>query len=88
MTVAVRGPWNYVPAWNPTVQLVTEEAAKQLMDPTAYVVYIMHAAGRVNILFVHILPQNALRRDCNGKCIEIIEGHYLEVVVLLYLTAM
>ena len=31
-----------------------------------------------------ILPQNALRRDCNGKCIEIIEGHYLEVVVLLY----
>ena len=30
-----------------------------------------------------ILPQNALRRDCNGKCIEIIEGHYLEVVVLL-----
>ena len=32
-----------------------------------------------------ILPQNALRRDCNGKCIEIIEGHYLEVVVLLYL---
>ena len=29
------------------------------------------------------LPQNALRRDCNGKCIEVIEGHYLEVVVLL-----
>ena len=25
---------------------------------------------------------NALRRDCNGKCIELIEGHYLEVVVL------
>ena len=33
---------------------------------------------------VGTLPQNALRRDCNGKCIEIIEGHYLEVVVLLY----
>ena len=33
----------------------------------------------------NILPQNALRRDCNGKCIEIIEGHYLEVVVLLYI---
>ena len=32
-----------------------------------------------------ILPQNALRRDCNSKCIEIIEGHYLEVVLLLYL---
>ena len=32
-----------------------------------------------------ILPQNALKRDCNGKCIEWIEGHYLEVVVLLYL---
>ena len=31
-----------------------------------------------------ILPQNALRRDCNGKSIKIIEGHYLEVVVLLY----
>ena len=30
-----------------------------------------------------ILPQNALKRDCNGKCIERIEGHYLEVVVLL-----
>ena len=30
-----------------------------------------------------ILPQNALRRDCNGKCIDWIEGHYLEVVVLL-----
>ena len=29
------------------------------------------------------LPQTALSRDCNGKCIEIIEGHYLEVVVLL-----
>ena len=26
-----------------------------------------------------ILPQNTLRRDC--KCIEWIEGHYLEVVV-------
>ena len=35
--------------------------------------------------FSSTLPQNALRRDCNGKCIEIIEGHYLEVVVLLYL---
>ena len=32
-----------------------------------------------------ILPQNALKRDFNGKCIELIEGHYLEVVVLLYL---
>ena len=31
-----------------------------------------------------ILPQNALKRDCNGKCIELIKGHYLEVVVLLY----
>ena len=28
-----------------------------------------------------ILPQKALRRDCNGKCIEWIESHYLEVVV-------
>ena len=31
-----------------------------------------------------ILPQSALRRDCNGKCIELIEGHYLEVVVEVY----
>ena len=35
-------------------------------------------------VFFSILPQNALKRDCNGKCIERIEGHYLEVVVLLY----
>ena len=35
---------------------------------------------------VDILPQNALRQDCNGKCIEWIEGHYLEVVVELYIT--
>ena len=28
-----------------------------------------------------ILPQNALRRDCNDKYIELIEGHYLKVVV-------
>ena len=32
-----------------------------------------------------ILPQNALRRDCNGKCIEWIKGHYLEVVVEVYM---
>ena len=28
-----------------------------------------------------MLPQNALRRDCNDKCIEWIKGHYLEVMV-------
>ena len=39
---------------------------------------------RFSSIFESTLPQNALRRDCNGKCIEIIEGHYLEVVVLLY----
>ena len=27
------------------------------------------------------LSQNALKRDCSGKCIEWVEGHYLEVVV-------
>ena len=32
-----------------------------------------------------ILPQNALRRDCNGKCIEWNESHYLEVVVEVYI---
>ena len=30
-----------------------------------------------------ILPQNALKRDRNSKCIDLIEGHYLKVVVLL-----
>ena len=35
--------------------------------------------------FSSILPQNALKRDRNSKCIDLIEGHYLEVVVLLYL---
>ena len=33
-----------------------------------------------------ILPPNALRRDCNGKCIKLIEGHALEVVVEVYIT--
>ena len=33
------------------------------------------------IISMTLLPQNALRRDFNGKCIELIEGHYLEVVV-------
>ena len=33
---------------------------------------------------VCILPPNALRRGCNGKCIELIEGHALEVVVEVY----
>ena len=30
---------------------------------------------------LYILPQNALRRVCNGKCIVWIEGHYVEVMV-------
>ena len=34
---------------------------------------------------VTILPQNVLRRDCNDERIELIEGHYLEVVVEVYL---
>ena len=37
---------------------------------------------------VAILPQNALRRDCNDKCIEWIEGHYEEVVVEVYFYCM
>ena len=28
------------------------------------------------ISIVVILPQNTLRRDFNGKCVEQIEGHY------------
>ena len=31
-----------------------------------------------------ILTQSALMRDYYGKCIEWIEGHYLEVVVVVY----
>ena len=44
---------------------------------------ITHNAHVRNETFT--LPQNASRRDCNGKCIELIEGNYLEVVVLLYI---
>ena len=36
------------------------------------------------LLVIGKLPQNALRRDSNGKCIERVEGHYLEVVVEVY----
>ena len=50
-------------------------------EMTSYVCKIKKMFSQM--YFAAILPQNALRRDCNGKCIEIIEGHYLEVVVLL-----
>ena len=43
--------------------------------------------GTVCIHKMYILPPNALRRDCNGKCIELIEGHALEVVVEVYLVS-
>ena len=33
------------------------------------------------VLSFFVLPQNALRRDCNGKCVAGIESHYLEVSV-------
>ena len=33
-------------------------------------------------ILLYILQQNALGRDCNDKYIELIEGHYLEFVVL------
>ena len=35
-----------------------------------------------------ILPPNALWRYCNGKCIEYIEGHALEVVVEVYINCL
>ena len=35
-------------------------------------------------LVLAILPQNALRCNRNSKCIERNEGHYLEVVVEVY----
>ena len=37
------------------------------------------------VLSFFVLPQNALRRDCNGKCVAGIESHYLEVLVEVYL---
>ena len=37
----------------------------------------------IGVIWLPILPQNALKRDRNSKCIDLIEGHYLEVVVLL-----
>ena len=50
--MAVPGPWAYVPQWNPTVRLVTYDAAKQLIGPAAFVVNIMQARGRVNIVYL------------------------------------
>ena len=46
---------------------------------------LLRGRGRSIVVHVFILPPNALRRDCNGKCIELIEGHALEVVVEVYL---
>ena len=43
------------------------------------IVQMVYIFGCVCVL-VDMLPQNALRRDCNGKCIELIEGHYLAVM--------
>ena len=34
----------------------------------------------IEFMRIGLLPQNALRRDCNGRCIEWIEGQYLYVV--------
>ena len=36
---------------------------------------------RILYNYKYYIPQNALMRDCNGKCIEYTEGQYLEVVV-------
>ena len=49
---------------------------------------MLHWMGKYNIQVSSpraILPQNALRRDCNIKYIEWIEGRYLEVVVEVYM---
>ena len=46
---------------------------------------LFHSPFRLHTrTYTCILPQNALRRDCNGKCIEWIKGHYLGVVVEVY----
>ena len=55
-----------------------------------YTVTIVPTKSDSHVIFVYnyrvysILPPNALRRDFNGKCIELIEGHALEVVVEVY----
>ena len=58
-------------------------ACKQLNQVNTLEVNILSNIGSFQLRY--ILPQNALKRDFNGKCIELIEGHYLEVVVLLYM---
>ena len=40
-----------------------------------------HVLFTCNKIRCSILPQNAFSCDCNGKCIDSIEGNYLEVVV-------
>ena len=47
-------------------------------------VYKKHRIASLLCIFESTLPPNALRRNCNGKCIELIEGHALEVVVEVY----
>ena len=62
--------------------IVMEECLGYVSDPSEECLwYVNDCYGRV--FRICILPQNALKRDCNGKCIERIKGHYLEVVVLL-----
>ena len=67
--------------WPLTIQYIVDQTGTPIYGPMY--VYILQREI-IPILLHHlssILPQNALRRDFNGKCIEMIEGHYLEVVV-------
>ena len=57
------------------------------LNAGAYLALNLKNSLTVNSFYsdISILPQNALKRDRNSKCIDLIEGHYLEVVVLLYI---
>ena len=49
MTDAVPGFWSPVSPWDPTVRLVSDAAAKQLIVPSAFVIHVFSAGGRVSI---------------------------------------
>ena len=53
MTDAVPGPMTPVSPFDPTVLYVANEAARQLLGPSAYVETVWGAAGRVSLLFVY-----------------------------------
>ena len=57
---------------------------RKSIPQTSLVIILTHTRTHVCTHAIDILPQNVLRRNCNGKCIEWIEGHYLAVMVEVY----